>query len=200
MRKFIITSLVVGLMVGISTIASANLLVNPDFETGDFTGWSAEYNLHNIGISSDNPQHGTYHARCYADTVAYQEVAITGGQQYRLTGYGNVPAGGQVEPWNSFIGLRMYNAGGGIVYNIETNLKHLERGVYHLVDTDWVTAPATAVKARLRWGTWADSPYQPASPSDFDNFDLSPIPEPSTMLLLGTGLFGLALPMIRRKK
>lgn len=158
MGKFLLAALMFALAFGTSSIAQANLLTNPGFETSNLTGWTADWNPSNIGVVTDNPQNGTYHARTFWDGGRYQDVSITGGQQYRLTGWAYIPSGTGGSVWGTYIGLRFLTSGGATVENYQIDMQELPRNQYNMADTDWVAAPATAVTARVRFGTWANDP------------------------------------------
>jgi len=203
-RTFLLFVLILSLTVIFSPIAFANLLYNGDFEIsgeqGYTTGWTQEYN-NNIFGASENPQNGIHHAQNHWDGGMYQNVSITSGIQYRLTGWAYIPSGEGGSPWGSYIGFYWLDEDGYLVMPLgwQADVHYLPRDQYNQVDSDFLTAPEGAVTAMVRFGTWSHDPWQPVAPTDFDNFDFSPIPEPSTLLLLGSGLFGL-VGLARKKR
>lgn len=80
----------IALMVS-SRLLSANLIVNPGFETGDFTGWtvSPAASLSSIAVVSGNAHSGTYAASFGATGVELdvisQTIATTPGTRYNLS-------------------------------------------------------------------------------------------------------------------
>lgn len=186
----------------IPSVASANLLVNGGFEgtgeNGHMTGWANEYNA-NIAGTQDNPRSGLYAARNGWDGGVYQNVAITAGTAYRLTGWSYIPSGVGGSPWGTYIGVKFLNSTGGTVLAKQLDMQNLARDVYNQADTGTLVAPSNAVTAMVRFGTWASDPWIPVNPTDFDDFDLSPVPEPTSLMLLGSGLVGL-VGLTRKKR
>lgn len=195
--------LLVAILIATPAIAEANLLVNPGFEQsgeqGYTTGWTNEWN-NNIFGTTDNPHSGTRAARNFWDGGMYQNVAITEGLAYRLTGWAFIPTGEGGSPWGTYIGMKFLNEFGATLDQVQIDMQDLPREVYNIADTGFITAPEGAVTAQVRFGTWASAPYKPVRPTDFDDFDLQAVPEPSSLMLLATGITGLLGFGFRRKR
>lgn len=82
---------------------SSNLLINPDFETGDETGWYPYGEEHSIEIVSDDPQSGNYCAYVYDRTDEWNGIAqdvtdiIEVGKAYEFSAWVKVDAPGVHE-------------------------------------------------------------------------------------------------------
>jgi hypothetical protein len=202
MKKILI--LVVALLLISPAVAHANLLVNPGFEEtgedGHMTGWDVDYN-DNIYGADDNPNTGSWHARNYNDGGMMQEVAVTPGTPYQLTGWAYIPTGTGGSPWGSYIGVKFKRANGSTTLAWEKgDLADLTRDQYNLADSGTLIAPEDAVTALVRFGTWSSDPWEPVSPTDFDDFSFEAVPEPSSIMMLLTGLTGLFGLGLKRKK
>ena len=63
--------------------ASANLITNPGFETGDFTGWAIECQF--CSVDATNPHSGQYAAVLREQGLLLQPVNLASGQDYILS-------------------------------------------------------------------------------------------------------------------
>ncbi|HZW30199.1 MAG TPA: DUF642 domain-containing protein [Isosphaeraceae bacterium] len=100
MRRLSITAAALAVCLGFASQASANLLVNGSFETGDFTGWTVNANNTSVepsgisGFGGYNAEDGHYYAALGnvasagppLGTVA-QSFTTTAGDSYTLTYY-----------------------------------------------------------------------------------------------------------------
>jgi hypothetical protein len=73
------------------TLLSANLIVNPGFETGDFSGWKSQpagFSSY-FGVNGDNPHSGTYAAFFgsfdFVRDDIYQNVPTIPGHTYHIS-------------------------------------------------------------------------------------------------------------------
>lgn len=188
-------------VLSIATGAMGNLLVNPGFETGDFTGWTLFSELQNWRIT-DWP--GDQHSETYGvvnDVLAsggdewrgiYQLVTVVAGQDYDYFAYQRAASveSGMSE---SFLELQWLNSSGGMIDQWQA--------AHVTADQDWtlmgannIVAPIGAVTASVRFivhamGTPTDTDWHIADDFTF----AASIPEPTTAMLVGLGALSFVL-------
>lgn len=170
--------------------ADTNLLTNGSFETGDFTGWTQGGNTGYTGVTTVSgdfgyaAEDGTYFAYLGpegSDGTLSQTFADTVGQSYLFSFW--------------------YNANGTSPSDFGASWD----GIPLLSLTNWDTGGSWSNFGYLVTGTGSDTiQFNFRNDPDYDALDnasvsgVSPIPEPSSFLLMGSGLIGLA-GAIRRK-
>ena len=195
MKKKLLFVLFNGLLFVFSAFATADPIVNGNFETGDLTGWSTISSLSGsadvVFINSSNA----------VKIIAEQQIrqsftwaigdTITFDWAYEYRGNQTSPASADYAYW-------------GVV----EGSTH-QRQIFNDFDgPDWKSHSLTFTNAGtglLYFGSENYSGDGDDSIAYFDNIALNgyistPIPEPATMLLLGTGLVGVAGAARRRKK
>lgn len=189
--KVLIIASILFLSLGLSVFAQANILTNPGFETGDFTGWECSYNPGLAVVTDQNAHSGSYHARLYDYTEIYQYVDVTPYELYKLAAWTYMPDG---EVYGAGIFLDFYDENEQYLDDWMQTVDQLPRNQYNKIESYWLTAPEDAATAKIY------SAIMGPTYMDLDDFDFSPIPEPSSLLLLGTGLLSIFGFGIRRKK
>lgn len=175
-------------VIALAGTAGANLLINPGFETGTFTGWDAGGWY--LGTGAD-ARSGTYGAAYHVPSgraandyyVMLQYVPVSAGVPYDASVWLRTVSFNQSRAWLEVV---FHNSSGGWVGQFQAPFV---TGVtsYTQYSLTNMVAPAGSVTASVRavvhttgittdhaWYTW-------------DDFNFAAIPEPTTVGLIGTG-------------
>jgi hypothetical protein len=149
-----------------------NLVANPGFETGDFTGWT-----NNGGgnfVNTGNAYDGTYSAWMGAvgsDNSFQQSIATTPGLMYSVSFYLLNQGGTPNDFTASFAGVTIYTVtnGGTMPWTLET-----------------ANIMATSSSSLLLFSARQDPTYW-----QVDDVNVHAVPEPGTLGLIAIGALGL---------
>lgn len=182
-----------------SVAKAANLLTNSNFDSG-IAPWN-NWNGADVSTVYKQSAPNSLHAwgdNSTSDTGAWQSVSVTPGVTYSLSGYILSPngVGNDQSPLaggaSAFYSVEW--AGGG---RLDTSaITGTTNALWVNKQINW-TAPtgitSAAIVAKIQRATGSSGDVY------FDDLDFDVIPEPTSMLLLGSGLLGL-FGISRRKK
>ena len=203
MKKSLIVISVVALVLCVASVSQASSLFNLGFETGDLTGWTSSGNASVVtshaGTSSTyNPVSGSYFAQIMGGT---ENVYYTLTQAFTATS-GETIGGwaafdyGDYHSFNDYAKVEIKDASGVL---LATPWSVFGNDIPNYTDGPWTqwnwVAPSDGTYALV----YGSANNLDGALSSYGLFDAGPvIPEPASMMLLGTGLFGLI--GLRKKK
>jgi len=207
MRRLVF-ALVIAAMAG---FASANLLVNGGFETGDLTGWTTwemfpwgagapdwpghpGYNFYPEGVIFvvDPAEGETYLSvqagYCSFRAGVYQTISVVPGLPYKISGYVHLGADGgtewaQVKYWDGDPSAIDPDAA-----PVAFGVADVDNGALEYMETTIVPETDTLTIILETAQYWASGYVA----GQFDGLSVEVVPEPGTVALLLTGLAGIA--------
>ena len=168
--------------------ACAAVLINPGFETGDFTGWSTFGQGWRIGIGADaySGLYGAVNDMLSGDYSlyrgVYQNLPIVGGHIYNSWVWLRTVTMDTSESW---LEIQWYDSSGTLLLQQQSAHATIDQPFTYMYITNMI-APLNAVTVSVRGIVQMHSDSGAPDFSIFDSFGFSEtvVPEPSTAALL----------------
>ncbi len=190
------------IMVTLPATVQANLLTNPDFETGDLTGWGTFGSGWRIsgGADAHSGSFGVVDDIFATDTPGFrgvsQVLAATPGTEYTGSVWirGVSLEAGKTEAWLEF---QFLDGSNGVLLQLQSTHVTADQP-FTFMSIASAVAPVGTVNVRVQGIAW-----EVAQPADtdfpiFDNFQFDVVPEPGTASLVAAGVIGLLV--VRKQK
>jgi PEP-CTERM motif-containing protein/carbohydrate binding protein with CBM4/9 domain len=180
-RKALVLIVAVLATAALSTRADPlNLVTNPGFELGSFSGWTN--NSTGNFVNAANPHSGTYSAwmgQVGSDGSFQQSIATTPGQLYNVSFWLESPGGTPNDFSASFGGVTFYTVTNGGAFPYTQFMGNIT---------------ATTASSLLLFSARQDPSYW-----HVDDVDVHLVPEPGTLGLIALGALGLVGAVRKRR-
>ncbi|MGC8623979.1 MAG: PEP-CTERM sorting domain-containing protein [Phycisphaerae bacterium] len=209
--KFLTVGAAVGTVTFLVGAASANMVTNPGFETGDFTGWSS-YGSWYVSNNPNDVHSGTWAAvnslTVSAGTTSttysglYQNITDTtaAGQAFNASAWISTAAtNGYSE---AFFQVQFQNSSGNVLQQDVTTPVTVDQAYAQYTLSNLVAPSGTTiiqVQGVVEGIGGLTATSSNTGYTRFDDFSLTPVPEPASIALMTLGIASLALVSRRRR-
>lgn len=197
MKHFLLAVLFVALAAA-PVYADTNMLYNPGFETGNFSGWGT-WNTAWVGGGGQNSSNAAY---SWIGAGGWQDITITDPlQPLKISGWvSDKGTGNYADPLNAnayvWFRLEFKDAGGNLINEWDSDKIYGTGLGLSWTELSGITTPGAGVtKATFVWETQGGG----SGTGMFDNFNVSAVPEPVSTALFLLGGATLVARRLRRK-